>query len=228
MKLVTAPPHHNLTTRNHRVEQKKQQSQKQHKQSQKQHKQPQKQKSRSTSSPRRRRSKTRAQARAVVQFRLDQNQYYDNTTMTREEIAALWHTYDDFVQFRLANKHCVALVRNNPLIWMDPHSIPATLLRIYNTFATAQTVEDVEPVWNAPQVHHHPGLVGLERTAICAIPVDYGRRRRECLEQIAWLQCQSFRQQADRAALIRLACRQHSRAARLYARFVGDLVARTP
>lgn len=165
----------------------------------------------------------------VVRIDEDSNQYYDNTQLTHDEVQSLcWYSVTEYTRFRQDQKRNIGLIRSNGLIWMDPHSIPTTLLRIYTTFRTAQTVEDVEPVWNATQLRHHPGLIGLERSAIATIPQDFMRRRRDCLTQIAWLQTQAFRKQEDRDAVIRVTARQSSRVARLYARYVGDLVARTP
>ena len=225
-KIHHVPPHKDLTTRLHR-QKKQSKKQKQQSKSEKQSKTKQQK-------GRRRHGQEGLKTKKMVRFDQDANEYYDNPhAMTAQETADLcWYSGADYAQFRAVHKHCNAMVRQNALIWMDPHSIPATLLRIYETFRTAQTIEDVEPVWNATEIYHHAALVGLERTAIARIVTDYQDRRKACMDQIAWIQCQEPTEQwqspLDRAALIRVASRQHSRTARLYARYVGDLVARTP
>ena len=142
-----------------------------------------------------------------------------------------WYTNDDYNTFRLAQRKAVVGVHNHPRAWKDPHSLPSTLLRVFTTLSKATTAAEVEPVWDVTAIRHHPGLLGLERSAIPAILTAYAQNRANCLTQIQRLQQPPhgggalLLSPAERQARIRSTARQHSRASRLYARYVGALVA---
>lgn len=181
--------------------------------------------------------------RRRVRFAKQQDiEYHTNTQLSREDVANLWYTPDEYAGFYQEMRDIITSARQAEAYYSDLAAASAAqssshyhqhwrtaLLTVYGTFRTAKSPTQIQPVLDAIHCHNivlDEHVVGLERMGMTAITRDFAQRRNELLHQIYSLQYGQHALSPDmRALYIRDAVEYYSRPARLYARYVAYLAA---
>lgn len=150
----------------------------------------------------------------------EENKYYPSSETTIDK--SLWYKTEDFLSFERQAKLLATALQAST----DHQSWSHSLMRVYFTLRVANSTAEAKQVMEASDISLDERTLGLHDRFITPICNDFVVRRRHLMNQVFRLQCSRFPSEHHRDNVIQETSRLNSHAARLYARFVAESIAR--
>lgn len=154
-----------------------------------------------------------------------ENVFYENTTLTRDEVRELWYHKADFRAFKQQTLNQAHDLLNSP----QNVDVIAALDKAYTGFCRVRTAADILHVLAScpvPGLHNEPHYIGMDRYLVKAIVLDRVERKRSVYRQMTWWQAHRGGD-ATLTAKLRQLCRTASQPCRLYAHHVAQCALRS-
>ena len=170
---------------------------------------------------------TEKQPRRSVCFDEASNEIHTFERVTEEELEDVWYCSKDYEYFRWDRKQLAAALQLAEASYEEEDSWSQAVLRVYCAFRQYEDPADLQDILESTSLEMDEYTVGLEKYLLPPIGRDYAVRRQHLVEQFRHLQQCKFNSDEQRENLLRDTSRLASRAARLFAQFVGQTSAAT-
>ena len=155
-----------------------------------------------------------------VRFCEDNNEYFANTQITKDECSATWYSSADMKKFKTETAQIARMLlqstKDSHLDWKD------SLLTAYAGMTRAKTVEDMQGLLdtsNLPWID--PTLWGLEKWVLRPVVHDKAARRKQLMAVMNACNEDMSSTQSYKSKMLRKASRDLSRPSRMFALHVA-------
>jgi hypothetical protein len=164
-----------------------------------------------------------SEARRRVRFNDDDNKYYANTQITKDQCRKTWYSGSEMKEFKTEVAQLARDIMKSEKHNEDPKVWSRSVLESYALFCQAESVADVMNIMDDHFIVIPYSLVGMEKWVLRPIVQDRLARRKDLQEKV--YDCQYISKPSALDKALRKASRKISAPGRLYAHHVAQMAA---
>jgi hypothetical protein len=161
-------------------------------------------------------------ARRRVSFNEDDNKYYANKQVTRDECRETWYSGLQMKEFKAEVCQLARRIIQSEKQNEDPKSWTLSLVETYALFCQAESLAEIEHIMENDLIAIPTELIGMEKWVLRPVVQDRLARRRDLQEKVHEIQGKHSSARVNCKA-IRKASRKISAPGRLYAHHVAHM-----